>query len=67
MTSLTKKTIDGLKPKSSYYRVWDKSLTGFGIKVTPAGSKIYFVKYRIDGTHTREGQEGSHQVIRACC
>ncbi|MBT6037096.1 MAG: DUF4102 domain-containing protein, partial [Kordiimonadaceae bacterium] len=49
MTNLTKRTIDALKPEKSYYRIWDNSITGFGIKVTPAGSKIYFVKYRIDG------------------
>jgi len=50
MTNLTKKTIDALKPRNSYYRVWDTSLTGFGVKVTPKGNKIYIVKFRIEGT-----------------
>lgn len=49
MASLTKNKIDGLKPKDAYYRVWDSSLTGFGVKVMPTGSKIYIVKYRIGG------------------
>jgi len=49
MTKLTKRNIDALKPKNSYYRVWDSSIPGFGIKVTPINSKIYVVKYRMDG------------------
>lgn len=32
--------------------VWDDRLAGFGLKVTPAGAKVYFYRYRL----SRPGQ-----------
>ena len=46
-TSLTKRTVDAAKPAAKDHFVWDDDITGFGLKVTPAGSKIYVFQYRI--------------------
>jgi hypothetical protein len=40
---LTKPVIDDLKPKAKDQVYWDKSLPGFGLKVTPAGRKVFIV------------------------
>ena len=42
----TDKSIKGLKPKPSAYRLYEKGADkGFGIKVTPAGSVSFFIQY----------------------
>lgn len=48
---LTDKSIKGLKPKVSAYRLYEKGNDkGFGVKVTPAGSMSFFIQYAgIDG------------------
>lgn len=45
--ALTKRTVDAAKkgPKDSF--IWDDEVSGFGLKVTPAGSKVYVFQYRI--------------------
>jgi integrase len=43
---ITKRLIDGLKPRESEYFVWDSSLSGFGLRVQATGAKSYVVKYR---------------------
>lgn len=43
---LAKRTVDAAKPEAVAYRVWDKDLKGFGLKVSPRGLKTYFVWYR---------------------
>jgi integrase len=43
---ITKRLIDGLKPKNSEYFVWDPSLPGFGVRVQVTGARSYVVKYR---------------------
>lgn len=51
-TSLTKRTVDAAKPTAVEYVVWDDEVSGFGVKVAPSGSKVYFYRYRI----SRPGQ-----------
>jgi integrase len=43
---ITKRTVDAARPASAEYVVWDDEVAGFGLKVTPAGAKVYFYRYR---------------------
>ena len=43
---LTKLLIDDLKPQAADTVYWDQGLRGFGVKVTPAGRKVFIVMYR---------------------
>jgi len=38
-------------PKDEF--LWDSELAGFGLKVTPAGRKVYLVQYRLGGRRGR--------------
>ena len=44
--SLTKRTVEALKPAAKSWVAWDDTLTGFGIRVQPTGLKSYIVNYR---------------------
>jgi integrase len=46
-TSITKRAVDAAKPAAKDHFLWDDDISGFGLKVTPAGSKIYVYQYRI--------------------
>lgn len=45
--AITKRTVDAAKPAEKDAFVWDHDVAGFGLKVTPAGGKIYVFQYRI--------------------
>jgi hypothetical protein len=47
--------------------IWDFELPGFGVKVTPAGSRVYLVQYRMGGRkgRTRRITIGRHGAITA--
>ena len=45
--SITKRTVDAAKPAAKDHFLWDNDISGFGLKVTPAGGKIYVYQYRI--------------------
>ena len=45
----TDKTVQHLKPKSKRKTYWFKGLDGFGIRVSPKGSKTWIYTFRIDG------------------
>jgi integrase len=45
-SQITKRLIDGLKPRQGEYFVWDGSLSGFGVRVQSTGAMSYVVKYR---------------------
>ena len=49
---ITKKLVDEVKPQNLATIVWDSEISGFGLKVTPAGRRVYFLYYR-----TRSGQQ----------
>ena len=51
--SITKRTVDAIKPTSRDQFVWDDALPGFGIKVTPSGRKVYVMQYRVAGLGRR--------------
>jgi len=46
---LTKMMVDSIKPAEKVQLYWDKSLKGFGVRVTPAGRKTFVVQYRTGG------------------
>ena len=46
---LTKSMIDQLAIKGQAYVIWDESIRGFGIKVTPKGKKIFILQQRMKG------------------
>ena len=58
---LTKSFVDGLEPDPNPRKrltVWDTELAGFGVTVTPPGSrgggvKSYIVQYRVGGRDTK--------------
>jgi integrase len=60
--TITKRAVDAAKPRSADSYLWDDELTGFGLKVTPAGRKVYLVQYQLGGRkgRTRRLTIGQH-------
>lgn len=48
---LTKTLVEATKPGTKDCFLWDGKLSGFGLKVTPAGRRSYVVQYRPRGSH----------------
>jgi integrase len=46
---LTKSSVDDIEPATRDMYAWDDKTPGFGVKVTPAGARIYVLKYRASG------------------
>jgi integrase len=67
MAAISKRTVDAAKPVTKDFYVWDQELKGFGLKVTPAGRKVYLVQYRIGGRkgRTRRVTIGTHGAVTA--
>jgi integrase len=62
--NITKRAVDAAKARKTDTYLWDRDLHGFGLKVTPAGRKVYLVQYRLGGRKGRTrrvtiGQHGS--------
>ena len=59
---ITKRAVDGVGPGQSDQFIWDTELKGFGLKVTPAGNKVYILQYRTGGrgTPTKRFTIGRH-------
>lgn len=63
---ITKRLVDAAQPGERTYRLWDCELRGFGLKVTPAGSKTYIASYRAGtgrAAPQREYTLGRHGVL----
>lgn len=58
---ITKRVVDATKPGDRDSFLWDDALRGFGVKITPAGRRVYVLQYRINGRLKRYtiGQHGS--------
>src|SRR5262245_21910909 len=52
-TRITKNSVDAVKPRGTDTYLWDIELSGFGLKVTPTGRKVYIVQYRLGGRKGR--------------
>jgi integrase len=46
---LTKRNVDSLKPATDRFTAWDTDVSGFGLRVTPSGERVYVLKYRVAG------------------
>ncbi len=59
---IIKRTVDAAKSGKRDAFIWDTELKGFGLKVTPAGNRIYIVQYRTGGrgSPTRRFTIGQH-------
>ncbi len=50
---ISKRAIDAIDANERDVFLWDTDLKGFGLKVSPAGSKIYLIQYRLGGREAR--------------
>ncbi len=60
---ISKRSVDAIEPGECDKLLWDRDTPGFGLKVTPAGTRTYLVQYRIGGRKGRSrrvtiGQHG---------
>lgn len=44
---ISRRSVDALVPAAKDYVFWDTRLAGFGLKVTPAGGKVYIFRFRV--------------------
>ncbi len=67
--TLTKKLVDSLEGRPGRdYVVWDRELTGFGVRVKESGAKSFLIKYRTPQSRQRKmtlGKYGALTVERA--
>src|SRR5262245_45009884 len=63
--NITKRAVDAAKARGADSYLWDRELSGFGLKVTPAGRKVYLVQYQLGGRkgRTRRVTIGRHGEI----
>ena len=50
---LTKRVIEAAEPAPRDQYLWDAEVKGFGLKVTPAGRKVFVFQYRMGGRAAR--------------
>jgi len=60
---LTKKIVEAIAPEAKDVIVWDSDLPGFGLKVTPAGKRVYFCYFRSLAGQQRRPTIGPHGVL----
>ena len=46
---IAKRSVDAAAPEAERFTLWDTELRGFGLRVTPAGTKTFIVRYRVGG------------------
>lgn len=63
--NVTKSSVDGLRagPRDAF--LWDTKIPGFGVKVTPKGSKVYLYQFRMGGrgSKVRRYTIGKHGAL----
>ena len=67
--TLSKRTVEALKPSNKPFIAWDDKLTGFGVRVQPSGVRSYLVNYRASGGGRRAANRrlviGRHGPVTA--
>jgi integrase len=65
LTKITKRTVDAVNPSGADQFLCDSDMKGFGLKVTPAGNKVYILQYRRGGrgTPTKRFTIGRHGAL----
>ncbi|MBT6139028.1 MAG: DUF4102 domain-containing protein, partial [Rhodospirillaceae bacterium] len=64
MAKLTKTVVDNSKPAAKDRFIYDDAITGFGLKVTPTGRKVFVLDYRA-GRRTRRVTIGKFPDLTA--
>jgi integrase len=59
---LTKALVEKTNPEKADLFLWDSEVSGFGVKITPKGKRIYVAQYRIAG-QSRRITVGKHGVL----
>jgi integrase len=61
---ISKRSVDALQPATKDQYLWDEEVSGFGLKVTPKGARVYLLQYRMGGrgSPTRRFTIGKHGV-----
>src|SRR5437899_11765900 len=61
---ITKRSVDAEQPGTKDRFVFDNEVKGFGLKITPAGKKVYILQYRMGGrgSPTKRYTIGVHGV-----
>lgn len=62
MPKLTKRIVDGAKPKGRDFFMWDSEMPGFGLRVFASGRRSYVIQYKLSG-RTRRMSLGAHGVL----
>lgn len=52
MAAITKRLVDTTAPSRKDAFLWDDEIRGFGLKITPAGRRIFILQYRMAGRGT---------------
>lgn len=64
MAKVTKRTVDAIQPTPGRdVLLWDDELPGFGVRCRPSGAKVYFLKYRVQGSRQRWLTLGPHGIL----
>lgn len=53
MAKITKRTVEAAPVGAKDGFLWDEGLKGFGLKVTPAGRRVYILQYRVGGSEAK--------------
>jgi integrase len=62
---INKRAVDALGPGAKDAYLWDATVKGFALKVTPRGTKTYLFEYKDRSRKTRRVTIGHHGVITA--
>lgn len=60
---LTKRFVESVKPDTADIWLWDRELTGFGLRVKPSGVRTFLIQYRNQAGRTRRLALGRYGVL----